>query len=192
MIRLPQNAALIIVDVQKGFDDHKWGTRNNPDAEETIAGLLATWRAKELPVFHVQHMSKAEDSPLNPRNPGCEIKDIVRPLQSEHVFKKSVNSAFIGTDLEQTLRRSGIQTIVLVGLTTPHCVSTTARMAANLGFEVYMPSDAIAAFGIVGPDGKRYSAEEIHSVSLATLHEEFATVVDSKALLDSAQNGLGL
>jgi hypothetical protein len=60
-------------------------------------------------------------------------------------------------------------------------------MAANLGFEVYMASDAIAAFEITGPDGKRYSAEEIHSVSLATLHEEFATVVDTKVLLDSIQ-----
>jgi len=58
-------------------------------------------------------------------------------------------------------------------------------MAANLGFEVYMASDAIAAFELAGPDGKRYSAEEIHRVSLATLHEEFATVVDSKTLLDS-------
>ena len=60
-------------------------------------------------------------------------------------------------------------------------------MAANLGFDVYMASDAIAAFEITGPEGRRYSAEEIHNVSLATAHGEFATVVDSKALLDSIQ-----
>jgi len=185
MIQLPQHAALIIIDVQKGFDDRKWGTRNNPGAEERIATLLAAWRRTGRPVFHIQHLSNSGSSPLNPRNPGCEIKEIVRPLEDEQVFQKRVNSAFIGTDLENTLRRSGIQTVVIVGLTTPHCVSTTTRMAANLGFEVYLPSDAIAAFGIAGPDGKRYSAEEIHSVSLATLHEEFATVVDSKALLDA-------
>ena len=122
---------------------------------------------------------------MNPRNPGCEIKEIARPGEKEPVFQKRVNSAFIGTQLENSLHQRGIRTVVMVGLTTPHCVSTSARMAANLGFEVYMASDAIAAFELAGPDGKRYSAEEIHRVSLAKLHEEFATVVDSKTLLDS-------
>jgi nicotinamidase-related amidase len=185
MIRLPHDAALILVDVQKGFDDPYWGTRNNPGAEERIAALLAAWRRTGRPVIHIQHLSTTEISPLSPGNPGSEIKEIVRPLENEPLFQKHVNSAFIGTDLENTLRRNGIRTVVIVGLTTPHCVSTTARMAANLGFEVYMAGDAIAAFDLTGPDGKHYSAEEVHQVSLATLHEEFATVVDSKALLDA-------
>jgi nicotinamidase-related amidase len=187
MMELPHDAGLIIIDVQKGFDDPKWGSRNNPDAEQKIAALLAAWRKTGRPVFHVQHLSKSDGSPLNPRNPGHEIKEVVRPREGEPVFQKNVNSAFIGTDLENALRQRGIGTVVIVGLTTPHCVSTSARMAGNLGFEVYLPSDAIAAFDITGPDGKRYSAEEIHRVSLATLHDEFATIVDSKDLLDSSQ-----
>ena len=153
MIQLPHHAALIIIDVEKGFDDQKWGTRNNPGAEERIATLLAVWRRTGRPVFHIQHLSNSESSPLNPRNPGCEIKEIVRPLEDEPVFQKRVNSAFIGTDLENTLCRRGIQTLVIVGLTTPHCISTTARMVANLGFEVYMASDAIAAFDIAVQTG---------------------------------------
>jgi nicotinamidase-related amidase len=187
MIRLPRDAGLIIIDVQKGFDDPRWGPRNNPDAEQKIARLLAAWRENGRPVFHVQHLSNSEGSPLHPRNPGCEIKEIVRPVEKEQVFQKRVNSAFIGTQLESSLHQRGIRTVLIVGFTTPHCVSTSVRMAANLGFEVYMASDAIAAFELVGPDGKRYSAEEVHSVSLATLHQEFATVVDSKTLLDSIQ-----
>jgi len=187
MIRLPQDAGLIVIDVQKGFDDPQWGPRNNPDAEQRIAALLAAWRATGRPVFHIQHLSNSEGSPFNPGNPGCEIKEIVRPRENEQVFQKRVNSAFIGTQLENSLHQRGIRTVVIVGLTTPHCVSTSVRMAANLGFEVYMASDAIAAFELAGPDGKRYSAEEIHSVSLATVHEEFATVIDSKTLLDSIQ-----
>jgi len=187
MIRLPQDAGLIIIDVQKGFDDPKWGPRNNPDAEQKIAALLAAWCRTGRPVFHVQHLSDSDGSPLNPRNPGCEIKEIVRPGENEEVFQKRVNSAFIGAQLENSLHQRHIRTVAIVGLTTPHCVSTTARMAANLGFDVYMASDAIAAFEITGPEGRRYSAEEIHNVSLATAHGEFATVVDSKALLDSIQ-----
>jgi nicotinamidase-related amidase len=187
MIRLPQNAGLVIIDVQQGFDDPKWGQRNNPDAEERIAELLAAWRRTHRPVFHVQHLSTLEDSPLNPRSPGCALKEVVRPRESEPLFQKHVNSAFIGTGLENSLRMLGVQTLVIVGLTTPHCVSTSARMAGNLGFDVYLPGDATAAFEMTGPDGTHYPAEEIHRVSLTTLHEEFAKVVDSKVLLDALQ-----
>jgi nicotinamidase-related amidase len=155
MILMPQDAALIVIDVQNGFDDPQWGNRNNPDAEKAIAALLAAWRETARPVFHVQHLSNSEGSPLNPRNAGCEIKEVVRPLENEQIFQKRVNSAFIGTQLEAVLRQRGVGTLVMVGLTTPHCVSTSARMAGNLGFEVYLPSDAIAAFEINGPDGKR-------------------------------------
>jgi nicotinamidase-related amidase len=183
MDRLPQNAALVIIDVQKGFDDPKWGPRNNPDAEQKIGELLAAWRRTGRPVFHVQHCSTFPDSPLRPDLPGCELQDIVRPNAGEPVFKKQVNSAFIGTTLEKTLRERGIETIVAVGLTTPHCISTSVRMAGNLGFNVFLPGDAVAAFDMTGPDGKHYTAEEVHRVSLATLHDEFATVVDTKTLL---------
>jgi len=174
---------LLIIDVQKGMDDPKWGPRNNPDAEEKIAALLAEWRKTRRPVFHVQHLSTEPDSPLRPERPGCEIKELVRPAGQEPVFQKRVNSAFIGTQLEDVLHRQGVETLVITGLTTQHCVSTTARMAGNLGFEVYLVGDAMAAFAAMGPDGKRYSAEEIHNVSLATLHGEFGIVVDAKAVI---------
>jgi nicotinamidase-related amidase len=100
------------------------------------------------------------------------------------VIKKSVNSAFIGTGLEKRLRRRGIRTVVVTGLTTDHCVATTARMAGNLGFDTYVVSDATATFDREGADGKRYSAEEVHAVNLASLNQEFAKVVTTNALLE--------
>jgi len=183
MNKLPRNAVLLIIDVQKGFDDPRWGQRNNPQAEHSIAGLLAAWRASRRPVFHVQHLSILPDSPLRPENPGCAFKDEVKPLAGEPVFQKHVNSAFIGTDLERVLHERNLDTLVIVGLTTPHCVSTSARMAGNLGFQVYVVSDATAAFALTGPDGRVYSAEEIHAVSLATIHNEFAQVLDCATVL---------
>jgi nicotinamidase-related amidase len=167
--------ALILVDIQEGIGREG---RNNPGAEEQAARLLERWRGEGRPVIHVQHMSTEPESPLRPELPGNAIKPEVRPLQGEPVVQKSVNSAFIGTDLEERLRADGIQRLVIAGLTSDHCVSSTARMAGDLGFEVYVVSDATATFGRSG-----LPAEQVHAVSLATLEGEFATVVSAEELL---------
>lgn len=179
----PKDAALIIIDVQRGFDDPSWGRRNNPEAESNIAKLLEAWRKTGRPLFHIQHRSRMPGSLLGPGSPGFDIKDIAKPRSGEPVIQKNVNSAFIGTDLEARLRRDGLKTVVFAGLTTDHCVSTMVRMAGNLGFDAYVVSDATATFDRVGSDGKHYDAEEVHVISLASLHEEFATIIDTNGLI---------
>ena len=96
-----------------------------------------------------------------------------------------MNSAFIGTSLEADLRKAGITILVVVGLTTNHCISTTVRMAGNLGFEVYLFSDATATFDRAGIDGRNRSADEVHAAALSDLNGEFATVIDTSSLLGS-------
>ena len=136
-----------------------------------------------MPVIHSQHCSKERTSPLRPGVSGNEIKEIAAPRAGEPVLRKKVNSAFIGTGLESLLRRKRIRAVVLVGITTDHCVSTTARMAGNMGFDTYVVSDATATFDRTGPDGRTCKAEEVHAVNLASLHKEFATITDTKSLL---------
>ena len=170
------NTALLLIDIQQGLDDAYWGARNNPDAERHIAALLSAWRHKKRPVIHVQHMSQTPNSPLGPHQPGNAFKPETAPQSGEPVFQKKVNSAFIGTSLESHLRDHRIDTVVVVGLTTDHCVSTTTRMAANLGFTAIVVSDATATFERTGPDGEHHSAEQMHRLALASLHGEFATV----------------
>lgn len=177
MNTLPSNAALISIDVQQAFDDPRWGRRNNPHAEAAIAALLAAWRASARPVFHVQHRSVSPTGLFRPGTPGYAHKPEGQPLPGEPVIVKSVNSSFIGTDLEARLRAAGIGSVVIVGLTTDHCVSTTARMAGNLGFDTWLVADATATFERTGPDGRHFSAEQMHDTALASLHGEFATVV---------------
>ena len=53
-------------------------------------------------------------------------------------------------------------------------------MAGNLGFKTYLVSDATATFNRNGLDGKEYSAEDIHNMTLVNLHEEFATIMTTK------------
>ncbi|MED0963427.1 cysteine hydrolase family protein [Bacillus paramycoides] len=181
------NTALIIIDVQKAFEEEKWGTRNNPDAEENIQILLNMWREKEYPIIHIQHLSDNDQSIFHSSKKSSDFKDIVVPIKDEKIFKKKVNSAFIGTGLEEHLKENKIKKVVIVGLTTPHCVSTTTRMSDNLGFETYLVSDATAAFAIKGADDTYYSAEQIHNVSLATLDDEFATVLTTEELIKKLQ-----
>jgi nicotinamidase-related amidase len=171
------------VDVQQGLDDPRWGARNNPGAERRISELLAALRRAKWPIVHVQHMSQQPDSPLRPDLPGNTFKPEAMPQTREPVFQKTVNSAFIGTRLEDHLRREGLNALVIVGLTTDHCISSTARMAGNLGFEVVVVSDATATVERIGPDGVRYSAEEMHRAALASLHGEFAQVQSAHELL---------
>ena len=170
------NPALLLIDVQKAFDEPFWGNRNNPDAESNIALLLSKWRKHGLPVIHVKHCSTEPNSPLRPELPGNEFKDEAQPIAGEKQFRKSVNSAFIGTALDKYLEGHDISSLVIVGLTTDHCVSTTTRMAANLGFDVTLISDATATFDRQGHDGVLYSADEMHRVNLASLNGEFCIV----------------
>ena len=179
------HAALLVIDVQQGFSDPSWGPRNNPEAEANIGRLLAAWRTTRRLVVHVQHDSSSPNGSFVPGTPGNAPKVEAIPLEGEPVHHKIVNSGFIGTTLEQDLRAAGINTLAIVGLTTQHCVSTTTRMAGNLGFHVYVVADATATFDQIGIDGRRREAADVHFAALSDLDGEFATIVETNALLDS-------
>ena len=134
-------------------------------------------------------MSEEPDSPLRPEASGNAFKPEAMPHDGEPVFQKTVNSGFIGTGLEDYLRREGIESLVIAGMTTDHCVSTTARMAENLGFDVVVVEDATATFERTGPDGVRYSAEQMHRVELASLDGEFASVRSAADVLARLPGG---
>ena len=180
---MPKPEVLLVLDVQQGFDAPTWGRRNNPEMEERVSELLDAWRSTRRPVIHVKHMSTEADSPLRPELPGNAFKPETGPGPGERVIEKRVHSSFIGTTLEAELRAAGHETLVIVGLTTNHCVSTTARMAANLGFRTWVVSDATATFDRLGSDGIRYPAELVHAMALSDLHREFATIVDTESVL---------
>jgi nicotinamidase-related amidase len=183
MSQLAPNAALIVIDVQRAFADPSWGQRNNPDAETMIARLLAGWRETKRPVIHVHHRSRHPTGLFHADRVGSEVMPQALPLAGEPVIYKQVNSSFIGTDLEARLRDAAIASVVVVGITTDHCVSTTTRMAGNLGFDTYVVSDATATFERVGASGQHFTAQMMHETALASVNGEFAKVVDTAAVL---------
>ena len=177
--------ALILIDIQKGFlDENYWGgNRNNKNAEEISGKILEKFRELNLPIYHIRHSSDNPNSKLYKTNKGFEFNDYVLPKNNEPIITKNVNSAFIGTDLKEKLENQNINTLVIIGITTNHCVSTTTRMAGNFGYETYLISDATATFDRIGINGEKYDAELIHLTALANLNEEFATVINSEKLL---------
>lgn len=183
---IKKNPALLLVDIQKAFleKDYPGLIRNNENAEFICGKILKKWRTLDLPIIHVRHSSTNPESKLHKSRPGFEFNDYVTPLENEMVLTKEVNSAFIGTNLENILIKSHIDTLVIVGMTTNHCISTTVRMSGNLGFDTYLISDSTACYNTKGLNGEIIACNTIYNSALASLQEEFATVIDSKELFD--------
>jgi nicotinamidase-related amidase len=180
MVSLPvRRTALIVIDVQKAFDEMEAAgkRRNNPDAIERISSILADFRTKRALVIHVRHASTDPASPFRVDRSGYAVKDEAREQGGEPVVVKHVHSSFVGTDLEARLRQNDIENLVIVGATTNHCVETTTRMAANLGFKAKLVRDATWTFDLEGVDGTHFPATQVHAMTLANLREEFAEIV---------------
>lgn len=177
--------ALILINVQKAFlHEEDWGgNRSNRNAELVCGNILKKWRELDLPIFHVRHSSRNEESKFHQSNQGFEFNENVTPKGKEQIITKQVYSAFIGTDLKEQLDQMNINSLVIVGITTNHCVSTTARMACDFGYTTYLISDATATFNEIGVNGEIYDSETIQLTTLATLNAGFATVWDVEKLM---------
>jgi len=175
----PDKPTLILIDCQQGFKDWNFwgGNRNNPSLEQNLQSLLELWRTNQWPVAHIVHHSQDPNSILRRDKSSGDIWPELTPKADEPVMVKRENSAFIGTELEVYLRRNNAKNLVLAGLTTNHCVSTTTRMAGNMGYDVQLVGDACATFDRIGPNGVTYDAQLIHEVCLSDLHGEFCQVV---------------
>ncbi|MFD4526873.1 cysteine hydrolase family protein [Streptomyces sp. NPDC058470] len=195
-MEITENAALVVVDVQQGFDDlGSWGPRNNPAADENIAALLAAWQDTGRPVVFVRHDSVKPDSPLRPGQPGNDLKDYVEQRRGlgkgpELFITKTVNSAFYGTpDLDAWFKAEGITQIAVAGIQTNMCAETTARMGGNLGYDVLFAYDATYTFDQAGPFGWSLTADELSRATAVTLHGGgFARVVTAEELVSAVRS----
>lgn len=182
-MELQSNAALIIIDQQKGILHPRLGRRNNPQAEERMLELLALWRLRGRPVIHVQHLSRSPDSVFWPEQDGVEFQERFVPQGGEWLIQKQVPDAFCASVLEAQLREAGIGQLIIVGVATNNSVESTARTAGSLGFATWVAEDACFTFDKADYFGTPRTAEEVHGMSLGNLHGEYATVVSAALIL---------
>lgn len=173
--------ALLIIDMQEGMArrTREGRARANPGAEAAALGLLAHFRSQNLPVIHVFHDDPSPDSPFRKGGPDGAPMAGMDPAPGEAVFWKSGSSAFAGTGLETHLRQSGIDRIVLIGAVAAFCVTSTCRMASDLGFKVILPGDALIGFDLAAHDGGRIDADTVLRVTLSLLGADFASLISS-------------
>lgn len=155
-----------------------------------IEALLAVWRTRELPLFHVRHDSTDPQSAYRPGQPGNDFKREAAPLPDETIVAKQTNSAFIGTDLAELLSHAGCDAVVYVGVITNNSLEATVRMSGNLGFRSFVVADACWTVDKVDLRGIRWDAEDVHAMALANLHGEYATVLSGDEVM-AALNASG-
>lgn len=167
---------LLPIDMQQAFDAPPWPRRWNRAIDEKGRTLLGHWRRHGAPLLHVRHDSVEPGSTLGPGLAGNAFRPGFGPEGDEPMISKCVNSSFIGTDLDLRLRRQGIDTIAVFGISTDMCVSTTVRHGANLGYKMVLIEDACDCFNLKGPDGAIIPAEAIHAAHVASLAYDFCAV----------------
>ena len=180
---------LLPVDMQQAFDLPSWPRRWNQAVDRNGLALLAAWRRQGLPVIHVRHDSVTPGSTLAPGQPGHAFRPGFGPREGEALVTTSVNSAFIGTDLDLRLKRLGVRKVVVFGITTDMCVSTTVRTGANLGYDMVLVEDACDCFDLPDGAGGTIPARESHRTHVATLRFEFAEVVATREVLAAMDAG---
>jgi nicotinamidase-related amidase len=177
-------AVLLPIDVQQAFDAPPWPRRWNQQVDANGLALLAAWRSAGRPIIHVRHDSTDPGSSLAPRAPGNAFRPGFGPTGGEPLVTKSVHSAFIGTDLDIELRQLGARHVVVFGIATDMCVSTTIRMGANLGWDMVLVADACDCFDALAEDGAIIPAEEMQRAHVATLALHFARAVSTADLTE--------
>jgi nicotinamidase-related amidase len=179
------NAVLLPVDMQQAFDGPSWPRRWNGAVDRNGQTILGAWRSRGLPVIHVRHDSVTPGSTLAPGQPGNAFRPGFEPRDGEPLVSKSVNAAFIGTDLDLRLKRLGVRKVVVFGITTDMCVSTTVRTGANLGYEMILVEDACDCFDLPDGAGGTLPARTSHEIHVATLRFEFAKVVKTQEISET-------
>jgi nicotinamidase-related amidase len=175
--------ALVLIDLQT---DYFHGGKNELHlpacAAEQAGRVLELFRSRGMPVFHIRHLSGPNGTFFVPGTAGAEIYPAVAPREGEKIFDKHYPNAFLKTGLSEELLGRQIDHLVICGMMSHMCVSTSVRAAQDYGFSVTVPEDACTTKDLVWR-GAVIPAETVHRTVMASLNGTFAAVVETDEFL---------
>jgi len=170
------NSTLVIIDAQNEYADGQLKTVDIKSTRAGISSLLDKYRAKADPsqIIHIVHQTPDGAPVFTPKTALAEEFDELTPKKGEHTITKQYPGSFTSTDLDAHLKSLGDKgkQVVLTGYMAHVCVSTTARQAAEKGYDVILASDAIGDRDIPGASG-----DQVTNMTLKELGDAFGTVV---------------
>ena len=168
-----QKTALLLIDIQDFYFPGGRLQLENPEVAGMNAGLvLDQFRKNDLPVFHVRHNFE----------PGGNIHQYVKPLNSETVISKDQVNAFLETDLLEMLQADSIEQIVICGMQTHMCVEAAVRAAHDFGFTCLLVSDACATRALQYEE-HIIPAKNVHFSTIKSIQGSYARIMSTEALL---------
>jgi nicotinamidase-related amidase len=172
-MRLPCDAVLLLIDLQRAIRDPSPRPRDYSSAEARIAALLTAWRAEGLPIVHVERDSKSTSPDRLDRETHSSPSEAL-PRKGEAILGRFADSAFIGTDLEALLDDFDATTLVVCGIFASPSLEASVRDGANLGYRLFVVADAC------------WRSEAADAVSLAPMNGGMAEIVDCATALRAA------
>ncbi len=175
---------LLIIDIQRDYFPGGAHPLWEPEAAAANAArLLAAFRERGEPVIHLQHVWDEPDAPfMRPGTPGVEIHELVAPAAGERVLQKTEPNGFLGTGLEDELRRLEPEQVVVAGMMSSMCVDATVRAAADKGFAVVVAHDACAAPAL-SHGSRQVSGADVHAAFMAALGQGYAELRSAAELV---------
>ena len=175
--------ALIIVDMQNDyFPGGKMELAGIEEAAKNARHALELFRARNLPIFHIQHLSdRAGATFFLPNTDGVEIQEDVSPRKDEYLIQKHFPNSFRDTSLNGQLRNLDVEKVVICGAMTHMCIDSTVRAASDLGFRCLVVSDACATRNLEF-DGITIEAAQVHAAFMAALSSPFAQIIEVNKL----------
>ncbi|KAF4968007.1 hypothetical protein FSARC_4568 [Fusarium sarcochroum] len=173
----PSDSVLIIIDAQNEYAEGKLQVANVAESRKVIASLLEKYRSANGSIVHVVHATPEGAPVFTPGTKLAQEFDELKPRDGESVVEKNFPGSFAKTDLQEILDKTGKKKVVLTGYMAHVCVSTTARQAAERGFDVLIPEDAVGDRNIPGVD-----AAQLVKVALSEIGDAFGTIIQSESI----------
>src|SRR3954447_21843572 len=179
-----ERSALLVIDVQDSFKaGPRWERRSSPKFEENIDWLVQAYRTAGLPVIFVLHTDP--DDGFATDSPYFKLMDFLVRQEEEPLLIKNTRNAFTSTNLQDRLWEKGVERLVITGTQTEQCCETTARLAADLGYDVDFVTEATMTFPIGDPaTGDELSTDEILRRTEFVLRGRFARIAKVDTLVE--------